>query len=260
MVKFINDFKKFYKYAIYSAKAELKSEVANSHLSWLWWVLDPLLFMLVYSFIAVIVFGSGEQYFPIFVFIGLNSWTFFEKTIKNSVKLVSSNGHIVSKVYIPKYILILIKMLVNGFKMVVSFSLVVVFMIIYKVPVSGVILYTIPIFATLIVVTFGISTIMLHYGVYVEDLANVINVLLKLVFYLSGIFYAIEKRVPKPYNELLLKFNPAALIMHDLREVMIYMSLPHRKMIILWFIIGCLISALGVRMIYKYENSYVKVI
>lgn len=259
MKRFIDDIKKYYNYTTYSAKSELKSEIANSHLSWLWWILDPLLFMLVYSFIAIIVFGKGEKYFPIFVFIGLNCWQFFEKTIKQSVKLVSSNRQIVSKVYIPKYLLILIKMGFNGFKMMVSFSLVIIMMIIYRVPISFRILYAIPIFLVLGVVTFGISTFMLHFGVFVEDLSNVITVLLKLVFYMSGIFYSISARVPKPYDSLLLKVNPIALIMDDLRRCMIYDSLPHRTVLLVWLLIGILLSVFGVKIIYKYENSYVKV-
>ena len=109
MRRFVEDIKKYKNYIVYSSKSQLKSEIANSHLSWLWWILDPLLFMLVYSFIALVVFGKGEKYFPIFVFIGLNCWQFFEKSVKQSVKLVNANKQIVSKVYIPKYILILIK-------------------------------------------------------------------------------------------------------------------------------------------------------
>lgn len=260
MKRFVNDIKKYYKFTIYSAKSELKSEIANSHLSWLWWILDPLLFMMVYSFISIIVFSKSEPYFPVFVFIGLASWQFFEKTVKVSVKLVSNNRSIVSKVYLPKYILILQKMGVQGFKMMISYILVVIMMVGYRIHVGSVILYIIPIFLTLFVITFGFSTILMHFGVFVEDLFNVVNVLLRLVFYLSGIFYNIVKRVPEPYNEVLLKVNPVALIMTDLRSVMIYETMPHRKWILLWFVIGVLLSVIGVKTIYKYENSYVKVI
>ena len=260
MKRFINDIKKYYKFTIYSAKSELKSEIANSHLSWLWWILDPLLFMMVYSFISIIVFYKSEPYLPVFVFIGLASWQFFEKTVKVSVKLVSNNRSIVSKVYLPKYILILQKMGVQGFKMMISYILVVIMMVGYRIHVGPVILYIIPIFLTLFVITFGFSTILMHFGVFVEDLFNVVNVLLRLVFYLSGIFYNIVKRVPEPYNEVLLKVNPVALIMTDLRSVMIYETMPHRKWILLWFVIGVLLSVIGVKTIYKYENSYVKVI
>ena len=259
MRRFVEDIKKYKNYIVYSSKSQLKSEIANSHLSWLWWILDPLLFMLVYSFIALVVFGKGEKYFPIFVFIGLNCWQFFFFFLKQSVKLVNANKQIVSKVYIPKYILILIKMGFNGFKMVVSFSLVVLLMIVWRVPVSLNILYIIPVFAVLIVVTFGFSTFMLHFGVFVEDLSNVITVVLKLVFYMTGIFYSITSRVPEPYSSLLLKFNPVALVVEDLRRCMIYDSVPHRAALLAWFLIGSVLSVLGIKIIYKYENSYVKV-
>lgn len=260
MKKFIEDVKKFYKYGVYSGKSELKSEIANSHLSWLWWILDPLLFMLVYTFVALVVFGKGEKFFPIYVFVGLSTWQFFEKTVKQSVKLVTANSAIVSKVYIPKFILIFVKMFANGFKMLVSYSLVVIMMFIYRVPISMKVLYVVPIFITLGMFTFGISCIMLHFGVFVEDLANVVNVLLKLVFYMTGIFYSIKNRVPEPFGTILLKCNPIALMIDDLRECMIYCGTPHQGILLLWFIVSVLLSIIGVKVIYKYENSYVKVI
>lgn len=45
-------------YSMYAAKSELKGEVGSSYLTWLWWILDPVLFMLVYVFITVVVFKS----------------------------------------------------------------------------------------------------------------------------------------------------------------------------------------------------------
>lgn len=90
MSRFFKDIKKFFNYTVFSSKAELKSEVAGSFLSWLWWILDPFFFMLVYSFIAILVFKSGEPYFPVFVFIGLNCWQFFSKVVKSCVKVVQS--------------------------------------------------------------------------------------------------------------------------------------------------------------------------
>ena len=202
MGRFLKDFKKFFNYIVFSSKAELKSEVADSFLSWLWWFLDPLLYMLVYSFIAVVVFKSGVQYFPVFVFLGLNTWTFFSKTVKASVKLVANKKMIVTKVYIPKYMFVFEKIGVYGFKMVVSNLLVVITMIGYKVPVSWKALWVIPITLVLIVVTFGFSTIIMHFGVFVEDLLNVITVVLQLGFYLSGIFYSITPIVSKAAGEI----------------------------------------------------------
>ena len=110
--------------AVYSARSALKSEVANSYLNWLWWVLDPLCFMLIYTFIFGVVFDGSEPYFPIFIFIGLTMWDFFNRTMTTSIKIVKNNKAIVSKVYLPKFVLIYVKMMVNAFKMLISFAIV----------------------------------------------------------------------------------------------------------------------------------------
>lgn len=259
MKRFRDDLKKYYKYAKYSAKSDLKAEVASSYLNWLWWILDPLLFMLVYTFIAIVVFRSGVQYFPVFVFIGLTLWNFFNKTVIGSVKIVRNNSAIVTKVYIPKFVLILQKMMVNGFKMLVSFALVIVMMVIYQIPVTWNILYMIPVLLVLGLLTFGICCFMLHFGVFVDDLYNVMNVVLRLVFYMSGIFYSIGDRVPEPFRSILLKCNPVSMLMESSRRCMIYSGAPYRKLILIWGVIGLLLCILGIKLIYKYENSYVKV-
>ena len=69
MKRFINDIKNHYKYLVYAATAELKTEVAGSYLGWIWWFLEPLCFMLVYAFMTVTVFKANEQYILAFVFI-----------------------------------------------------------------------------------------------------------------------------------------------------------------------------------------------
>lgn len=260
MSKFINNIKKYYKYSIYAAKSELKSEVANSYLNWLWWILDPICFMLIYTFIVEIVFKTSEPHFPVFVFVGLTAWNYFNKMISTSVKLVNSNKAIVTKVYIPKYILIIVKSFVNLFKMLISFALVLILMLVFRVPYTLYILYFIPITVVLYIITFGISTILLHFGIFVEDLSNVTNIVLKLVFYLSGIFYSIKSRVPNIYGKILLRCNPIAFIMDQYRTVLIEGANPNFKWLGLWLIFGLVLSAIGISVINKYENSYAKVI
>lgn len=257
--RFINDMKKYFRYSIVSARAQLRTEVADSYLNWVWWILDPLCFMLIYTFIFGYVFKASEQYFSIFIFIGLTMWDFFNRTVKQSVTLVKANKGIVSKVYMPKFILILTKLWVNAFKMLISFGIVIVLAIINRVTISWNVLYIIPIIMTLMVFTFGCSTFLMHYGVYVQDLGNVADIGLRMLFYLTGIFYDIESRIPE-LGSLLNKANPIAFLMSSFRKCLLYQSTPHRKLLLLWFLISILISVLGVRKIYKNENSYVKLI
>lgn len=258
--RFMDDMKKYWKYAIYSSKAQLKSEIANSYLNWLWWILDPLCFMLIYVFMFGYVFKSNEQYFAIFVFVGITMWDFFNKCLVQSVRVIKNNKPIVSKVYIPKFILLFIKMGVNGFKMFISILIIIAMLIVWRVPVTWNILYSIPILITLFVLVFGFSCFLLHYGVFVEDLSNVLNIALRLLFYLTGIFWSIMDRLPAPINAYIGKGNPIAFLLTSMRECVVYGQTPHRKLLLLWFVVGVVISMLGIRKIYKNENSYVKVI
>ena len=79
--RFYIDLKKYFPYSLVSAKSQLKAEVANSYLNWLWWILDPLCFMLIYTFIFGYVFKAKEPYFTVFIFIGLSMWDFFNSMI-----------------------------------------------------------------------------------------------------------------------------------------------------------------------------------
>ncbi len=258
--RFKMDMKKYWKYAIYSSKAYLKSEVANSYLNWLWWVLEPFCFMMIYYFIFGYVFGGREKYFAVFIFTGITIWDFFNKTMLQSVRLVKQNKPIVSKVYLPKYILLIVRMGVNGFKMCISLLIVVGMLLFYRVPLTYNVIYAIPILITLILVVFGMGCFLMHYGVFIEDLYNVVHIGLRLVFYMTGIFWNITTRLPAPYGELICKLNPIAFLLSSMRDCLIYGSTPHRKLLLLWFFIGLALSALGIRKIYKNENSYVKVI
>lgn len=260
MKRFFHNIKKYFKYAVYSARADLKSEVAGSYLNWVWWILDPLCFMLIYIFVASVVFNSAEPYFPVFIFIGLTIWDFFNRIVNGSVKIVSNNRAIVTKIYIPKYILILQKTFVYLFKMGISWILVFGLMIIFQVPLSINYLWFIPILIIFYLITFGMACILLHFGIFVEDLSNITSLALRFVFYLSGIFYNIKTRVPVPYNTILLRCNPVAFTINAYRDILLHDKMPSLTMMGLWFLAGILLTSIGIHIIHKYENSYAKVI
>lgn len=260
MKRLLRDLKKYRFYLFYSAKSELRAEVAGSYLNWLWWILDPLLFMLVYSFIVRIVFSSREEYFSAFVLVGLTVWNFFNKTVQGSVGVIRKNKSVVSKIYLPKYLLILTNMLVLGFKMAVSLLLIFILMIVLGVPFSFHILHAVPVLLVLVLLTFGIAVFFMHFGVFVRDLYNVTTVFLRLVFYMTGVFYSLPLRVPAPYGELLVRCNPVAFVTESLRGALLYGTAPDYLLLTVWGIVGLLLSLCGILMVYRYENSYAKVI
>lgn len=257
--RFFADLRKYFSFSVVSAKSQLKTEVASSYLNWIWWILDPLCFMLIYTFIFGTVFDAKELFFPIFIFVGLSMWDFFNHTLKSSVRIVKRNKSVVSRVYFPKYILIVAQLLADAFKMAISFAIVVLMMIFYKVPISLNVLFFIPVILTLMLFTFGCSCFVMHFGVYVEDLSNVINIVLRFLFYLTGIFYNIEKRIPN-IGAYLNQFNPLASMITAMRDCLIYSKTPDLLFMGIWFAVSLLLAISGVALVYKEENSYLKAV
>jgi ABC-type polysaccharide/polyol phosphate export permease len=111
-------------------------------------------------------------------------------------------------------------------------------------------------------VTYAVCLFLMHFGVFIEDLANIINVVLQLGFYVSGIFYSIENRI-SGYSVLLAKIlvnvNPLALIITDMRTALMGSGEIHYIALAVWFLVATAVVWVATNVIYKYENSYVKI-
>lgn len=256
--RFGKDMNQYFSYSVRLARADLRTEVANSYLNWLWWLIDPLSMMFIYAFLFGVVFKSSEENFPLFIFIGITVWSYFSHNMAASVRLIRGNMSIISKIYIPKYILLFAEMLVNAFKMLISFGMVILMMIMYKVQVTPNILFIIPIMIDLFLVSFAIGSILLHYGVYVKDLPYIVDIVLRMLMYFTGTFYSLAKRVPAPYGEIIEKVNPVAYLIAAARNALLYGQGVSWQILALWAFLSLILLFIGVSLIYRYENSYVR--
>ncbi len=259
--QFFEDLKKYKSYMVYATKSELKSEVADSYLNWIWWILEPFCLMLVYTFIFGMIFNRSENYYPLFIFIGLTIWNFFSANVKKSAPIVRRYKSIVSRVYLPKVVLLIVQMLTTGFKMCVSLGIVVVMMFFFRVKLTYHIFFLVPGMIVLWLLTFGLMCFEMHYGVYIEDLTKVNDIVIRLIFYLTGIIFNIDQRIGKTYPQLatvLGKCNPVAYLLSSMRNSLIYNQAPDWLWMLIWLVISLLLCMGGVRLVYRNENNYVK--
>lgn len=258
MKRFISDMRHYYRYIFYSAKCLLKEEVADSFLNWGWLILNPIMFMLVYAFVQIAIFGNAMKYLASFCFVGLMVWNFFNTTVSSSVRLIKRYGSIISKTYVPKYCFVMTTCLVNGFKMLVSFGLVLFSLLIYRVPVSPLMFWSVPYLLLLVLISFGLSCIFLHFGVYFDDLANIVPIALRLMFFMSGVFFDLEGKLEGNLGVIVERLNPTAFIILQIRRTLIYGQPTSKIWFVLWLIAGLIFSVIGIALIYKYERTYVK--
>lgn len=258
--RFVNDIKKYRVYIMYSAKTDLKAEVADSYLNRLWWLLEPFFNMLVYVIVFGSVMGQSIENYALFVFSALLMWNFFSRIVNYSVKLVRSNRDIVTKVYIPKFVILLSNMFLNLYKLLFSLIVLVAMMILFRVQIGFGSLWLFVAYLTLVIFAFGLSMILLHFGVFVDDLSYAVGILLSMAMFLSGVFYNINTTLGTPFRELMLYCNPAAICIDSMRKALLYNTVANVPQICLWLLFSLLLCAVGVHIVYKNENGYVKVV
>ncbi len=258
--KFVGHLKKYKDYMDFSARADLNAEVANSYLNRLWWILEPLFNMLVYVVVFGRVMGNSVQNYATFVFSALLMWNYFNKIINYSVKLVRNNRDIVTKVYVPKFVLLFSNMILNFYKFLFSLIVLVIMLVVFRVQIGICVFGVIPAFLLMVLLSFGVGMILLHFGVYIDDLAYAVNILLTMLMFLSGIFYNVFTTLPQPLNSLMICLNPVSLFVDIMRNALLYNSIVHLPLLCMWLLISLVLCYIGVHIVYKNENSYVKIV
>ena len=260
MQHFFKDLKKYSKYILYAGKASLKAELDGSRIGWIWWLLEPVMFMLIYMFVFVTIFKRSTEYLVAFIFIGISLWRFFNGTVQSSVPLIKQNRNTISKVYLPKFALVLITMLTNGVKLMFSFVIVAGLLVYYRITPSLYILQLIPVFAVLVLLTFGMSLLVMHIGVYFEDLANFLRPTFQLLFYASGVFYPLGQSLDHTTANMAYLLNPVALILNEARNALLYKAPLNWLALGCWALVSLVLIAISLSLIYRDENKYVKIV
>lgn len=260
MKKFAGDIKKYSQYMVYAAKTDLKAEVANSYLNRLWWLLEPFFNMLVYVIVFGNIMGNSVENYATFVFSALLMWNFFSKTVNYSVKLVRNNKDILTKVYIPKFVILISNMILNMYKLLFSMIVLVIMLIVFRVRIGFNIIWAVPAYMVIILLGMGIGMIFLHFGVYVDDLSYAVTILLNMLMFLSGIFYDVMTTLPAPLNAIMMCINPIAMLVDTMRNALLYNRAVNLPILGMWFLLSMILCIIGTHIVYKNENSYAKVV
>ena len=103
-----------------NVKKEIRGRYKNSILGVFWTFLNPLLQILVYATIFPLILKNAQEYYVIFVCVGLIPWTYFTTSVSQSTFTVIANSNIVKKVYFPREILPISIVLSNTVNFLIS--------------------------------------------------------------------------------------------------------------------------------------------
>lgn len=249
---------KNHEYILYYSKIMLKQRVAGSYLGFLWLFIQPLMFMLIYTFVVTVIFKSKMEHFNLYVLIGLNAWSLVQRTIMSASTAIARNKAIFEQVYFHKFVYPSIYLMSYVYEFLIATTLVIVMLIIGGVPITWHIIEVFPVLFTCMLFSYGCALIIAHIGVYLFDLVNILEFTLRFIFYLTPIMWSFEN-LNFPFIWL-LKLNPMAVILGSFRSCLLYGHSPVYLYLLIISLASCVLIKFGYYLISKYEDKYARII
>lgn len=172
---------------------DLKLKYRDSVLGFFWSLANPLLLILVYSFVFGHILRGGPPNFAYFLMVGILPWTFFSQALMMSTGSIVDNGNLIKKVALPLEVFPLATVLFNlvqfGFALLVFFPMALLY---FRVPVALSWLNFFPILALQILFTLGLCLMVSTATVFYRDVRHFTEILLMLLFWLTPIIYDVQ--------------------------------------------------------------------
>jgi len=256
-MRFISVLKKYRDYILYSSKISFSSRYSKMYLGIVWTFLDPLLMMIVYSFVFLFIFGRTTPHYFVYLLIGLIVWRWISSSITQNTTSISSKIRILEQTPAPKQIFPLITLIVESTLFAAAFILIIIAVLIDRVPLTWHVLEVIPLVAMTFmtfIILYGVGLIVAHIGAFVADLRPALTYVLRLFFYFSPIFYTISM-FPEKYQGLFY-LNPVTVIVQNFRSTILFGTSPDYLGMGILTIIGVILIVVGWKLMDKHDKDY----
>jgi ABC-type polysaccharide/polyol phosphate export permease len=93
----------------------LKARYRGSALGFIWSFVNPLLLLLIYTFVFTVVMPGAHprelEPFALFMFCGILPWTWFSSSLLESANVLIAGGNLIKKVLFPAEVLPIVSVL-----------------------------------------------------------------------------------------------------------------------------------------------------
>ena len=255
MKRLINNFKKYRFLLVELVKKDIKLKYRRSYMGYIWTLLEPLLTMIVLALVFSGLYGRSDKLFPVYILTGRLLYTFFSNGTKAAMKSIRSNGAMIKKVYVPKYIYPLSAILSNYIIFLLSLVVLVAVGAVLGLRPNLYMLQAIVPLTLILVMSFGVGMILSTMAVFFRDLEYLWGVALMIIMYASAIFYQVES-VAKPSNIWIFRLNPLYALIRNFRSAILYQEWMHiPSLIYAVFSFGTVI--IGTIMFYKQQDKFI---
>lgn len=253
----IADLGKYWEYILNSINTEIRTEYSTSYVGYLWWILDPLLYMVIYIVVVTILLGRRPPDYPVFLFTGLLFWRWTSSAFIRCTNSIISKRNLLAQVYIPKFIFPLVRVVIESIYFLFSIFVLFALLIIYKIPFTLHFLEFVPLFFVQFLFIFGMGLWLSHLGAYYYDVDRVLSFILRVWYYVSPGLYSLAS-VPESYRHLFW-LNPLTTIMESSRNVFLYGKSPVYPALAGLAVLSLVIIYFGLKKLREFDRVYTKV-
>jgi len=238
---------------------EIKSRYKQSFLGYAWVILNPLLQMLVMTFVFSLIIRVSSLGVPyaIFLYVALLPWNLFANSLTHSTNSLVNNSALIKKIYFPRQIFIQATLIAKVIDFLLASIILVFFFLLYNQPLTVNALWVIPIFIIQEIFTYGLSLILASINLFYRDIQHLLSLLLILWMYITPVIYPIEM-VPEAYR-FIFKLNPMAVIINAYREAILGGNIPKLSSLAVALALSLITYYLGRKIFTKLEGYFADV-
>lgn len=209
----------------YKALAELNVEMERAYVGFLWWILEPVLYMAAFYVGFGLGLRGGGEHVAVFMLCALVPWKWFASTITGSSISLQVNSGLLQQVYLPKTILPFFILGANTIKFLLVFALLVIFLVLMG-HTPGLFWLALPVIIAIeFLLIAALASLTAAIVPLVPDLKLVVDNGLMILMFVSGVFFDIDRL---PYAAArILKLNPMASIIESYRAVLLHQNWPN---------------------------------
>ena len=207
---------------------ELRGKYKGSILGFFWTFLNPLLQLLVYTFVFSIILRQNIDKYYLFLFVALVPWIFFSSCVAAGANCVFVYGDLVKKIYFPREVLPISFVTSQFVNMLYTFIVIFAVIIFTRHGVNFVALLYLP--AIMIVEYFlalGMTLLFSAITVYIRDVAHFLGIITMAWQFITPVMYP-SSSIPEKYL-LVFKLNPMSHIIESYRDILYYKQVPDLK-------------------------------
>lgn len=216
----------YFKLVDIQARMALKADASQYFLGYIWWVLEPLLFVGVFFLVFNVILVSGREDFFIFLMCGQLPYGWFSKSIINSHRSIIANVGLIGNIDIPKSMFPLAMIQEGLYKQATVFLLLMLVLVNLGYPPSTSWFWLIPIILVNYIMIVACAFIASVLVCFVRDISMFIPLGLLFLMFSSGVFFDVRELPNTQMTEIILTYNPMAFLLDAYRQALMYQSMP----------------------------------